>query len=252
MHREQSNVILHDFISQLPEESREIVLLYYREEQSSTQVANLLEQSEANIRKKLSRVRQLLQAKILAKHGRLLLTTAPGIGLSSLVLGALSTSTPAAAAAMTSSATSGQTGILGKFFTLLGGSMLGGLVAIFAVRLSTFWLLKKVTNPQVRQHILHYRRNATLWIIFGAVLLTCGYELTQGWWGPVTAYLIFAAGLIYHVAKMQSLISQTLDEAQQRWRRLQQICALGGGVLGMLGGFVGLLFGLVNSGRLIV
>ena len=130
MARDQSTVILQDFISQLPSDSREIVLLYYREEQSSQQVARLLEQSEANIRKKLSRVRQLLQQQILSKHGRLLLSTAPALGFSSLVLGAITTSSPAAAAVMSSAAASSKSGVLHKLGLLLGGSMIGAFVAL--------------------------------------------------------------------------------------------------------------------------
>ena len=161
MHREQSNVIIQNFISQLPEESREIVLLYYREEQSSQQVARLLEQSETNIRKKLSRVRQLLHEQILRKHGRLLLSTAPALGFSSLVLGTITTSSPVAAAVMSSATAGTKSGFLHKLGLLLGGSMIGALIAVLAVRLSTAPLLKKLTNEQARQQVLSYRKTIT-------------------------------------------------------------------------------------------
>lgn len=51
--RSQQNLIVQQFIDQLPEESREIVLLFYREEQNSQQVAELLGISESNVRKKM-------------------------------------------------------------------------------------------------------------------------------------------------------------------------------------------------------
>ena len=66
-------------IDGLPEDSREIVLLYYREEQSSQQVAELLGLSDANVRKKLSRVRELLKDQLLSRYGNLLLSTAPAM-----------------------------------------------------------------------------------------------------------------------------------------------------------------------------
>lgn len=258
MQRDQSNLILQDFISQLPEESREIVLLYYREEQSSQQVAHLLEQSESNIRKKLSRVRQLLHEQILRKHGRLLLSTAPALGFSSLVLGAITTSSPVVAATMSSAAVSSKTSVLHKIALLLGGSMIGALIAVLAVRLGTAPLLKKLTNEQVKQQVLRYRKLTTLWIIFGGVLLTIGYEFTQGWWGPVSAYIIFACGIMYQVRKVQKIIElemyakPTVTQKEQHIRQLQKLCGFWGSVLGMFTGFICLIIGLVDSARLLL
>ena len=256
MQRKQSNVILHDFISQLPEESREIVLLYYREEQSTQQVARMLEKSEANIRQKLSRVRQLLQQQILRKHGRLLLSTAPAIGFSSLVLGAITTSSPVAAAAMSSVAVSSKHGVMYKFGLLLGGSMIGAFIAVLAIRLSTVPLLKKLTNEETKQQVLSYRQVMTLWIIFGGILLTVSYEFTQGWWGPVSAYIIFACGVLYQIRKMQKVIVREMyakpaaNPKEERSRKVQRLCGIWGNILGMLTGFVCLLIGLVSNGRL--
>ena len=204
MARAQSTVILQDFISQLPSDSREIVLLYYREEQSTQQVSRLLEQSEANIRKKLSRVRQLLQQQILRKHGKLLLSTAPALGFSSLILGAITTSTPVAAAAMSSAAASSKSGVLHKLGLLLGGSMIGALLGIFAVRVSTSHLLKKVSREDVKAKILNYRKTVTMWLIFSGLMLLASYELTTGWWAPVTAYLLFASVLFYLVTRLSN------------------------------------------------
>lgn len=256
MARDQSTVILQDFISQLPSDSREIVLLYYREEQSSQQVARLLEQSEANIRKKLSRVRQLLQQQILSKHGRLLLSTAPALGFSSLVLGAITTSSPAAAAVMSSAAASSKSGVLHKLGLLLGGSMIGAFVAVLAVRLGTVSLLKKLTNDQAKKQVLSYRKTMTIWIIFSGILLTLGYEFTQGWWGPVSAYLIFACGVMFQVRKMHKLVEHeiyskpSIKDQELRNRQLQRLCGFWGSMLGVLTGFVCMLIGLINSGRL--
>jgi RNA polymerase sigma factor (sigma-70 family) len=256
MQRKQSNVILHDFISQLPEESREIVLLYYREEQSTQQVARMLEQSEANIRQKLSRVRQLLHEQILGKHGRLLLSTAPALGFSSLVLGVITTSSSAAAATMSSTVLSSKSGVMHKVGLLLGGSMIGAFIAVLAVRFSTLALLKKLTNEQAKQQVLSYRKSMTIWIIFSAILLTFGYEFTQGWWGPVSAYIVFAYGVMYQVRKMHELIEReiyaqpTANQKQQRIRNIQRLCGFWGNILGMLVGFVCLIIGLVSSGRL--
>jgi RNA polymerase sigma factor (sigma-70 family) len=256
LERQQQSVIVHNFIQQLPQESREIVLLYYREEQSSQQVARLLEQSEANLRQKLSRVRKLLQEQILAKHGRLLLSTAPTLGFSSLVLGAITTSSPVAAASLASSATSSKSGFVAKFLAVLGGSMLGALLAIIAVWMSTTLLLKKMSTEQAKQQVLNYRKRMTVWLIFSGILLTCAYELTLGWWGPVTAYSLFAIGVVVLVRRMHKLVEleiyalPTTNAKELRNRKIQKTCGFWGLVLGMGTGFGGLIIGLINSGRL--
>ncbi|MEP2651042.1 MAG: sigma-70 family RNA polymerase sigma factor [Paraglaciecola sp.] len=254
--RAQSNLIIQNFIDKLPDESRELVLLYYREEQSSQQVARLLELSEANVRKKLSRVRQLLQKQIMGKYGRLLLSTAPAAGLSGLILGAITTSSPVAAATISSISASSKTGVLQKIGLLLGGSMIGAFFAIIAIRLSTKPLLKKATSDEAKQQILRYRRNITIWIIFSAVLLTIGYEFTTGWWGPVSAFSIFAAGILFHTNKMQTLIAQqtlaepSIDTKEISHQKFQALCGFWGKYLGLFSGFSGLIYGLVASGRL--
>lgn len=256
LQRQQQSVIVSDFVHKLPEESREIVLLYYREEQSSQQVARLLEQSEANVRQKLSRVRLLLQQQILAKYGRLLLSTAPAVGFSALVLGAITTSSPVAAAAIGSATASGKSGFWGKLAALLGGSMIGALFGVLAVRFSTMFLLKKVSSDEAKSHILDYRKKVTLWLIFSAILITLSYELTTGWWAPVAAYLLFASVLFFKVTKLRNFVSTEVCERgettlkQKRMRLRIDICYWFGALLGFGGGFAGMLIGLVNSGRL--
>lgn len=258
LHRQQSNLILQDFISQLPEESREIVLLYYREEQSSQQVARLLEVSEANVRKKLSRVRQLLHQQILSKHGRLLLSTAPALGFSTLVLGAITSSSPVVAATLSSAAASSKSGLMHKLGVLLGGSMIGALVAVLAVRLSTIPLLKKVRSEQAKQQVLSFRKSMTIWLILSGILLTIGYEFTQGWWGPVSAYVVFAFGVMYQMRKLHKMIEREMyaqpavSQKEQRIRLIQRRCGSWGNILGMLVGFICLVIGLVSSGRLVL
>ena len=256
LQREQSNVILQEFINQLPDESREIVLLYYREEQSSQHVAQLLEQTEANIRKKLSRVRQLLHKQILQKHGRLLLSTAPALGFSSMIVAAITTSTPAAAAAISSGAVGAKSSLMHKLGLLLSGSLIGALVAVFAVRLSTIPLLKKLTNQQSIQQVLNYRKTMTFWIIFGGILLALGYEFTQGWWGPVTAYCIFALGIMYQMNSMQKLITREfyseddLSKKKKSVQKIQYFCGMFGSVIGVVTGFACLVFDLISDGRM--
>ena len=59
LQRSEQNLLIQQLIDELPEDSREIVVLYYREEQSSQQVAELLGLSDENVRKKLAGSRKV-------------------------------------------------------------------------------------------------------------------------------------------------------------------------------------------------
>jgi RNA polymerase sigma factor (sigma-70 family) len=255
LEREQQSIILADFISDLPEESREIVLLYYREEQSSKQVATLLELSEANVRKKLSRVRAILKQQLLQKYGRLILSTAPTLGFTSIVLSALTTSSPVAAAALATSASSGKVSLASKLLGLLGGAMLGAATGVLATYWGASFSLKKMSDEQAKQLLIKNRNQTMAWIVVSGLLLTASYEFTVGWLMPVMSYCLFAVvlfGLVNHSWKIidRELYSDTKNRKVSRKKRVQIYCRVVGTIIGLCGGFLGLYIGLLNVGRL--
>ena len=180
LEREQQQIIMQDFISQLPEDSREIVLLYYREEQSSQHVADLLGLSDANVRKKLSRVREQLKDSLLARYGQLVLSTAPGLGFSTVVAAALTSVAPPVAAATSVSIAAQQSGWLAKIAVLLGGAMIGALAAVAGVVLGMRAVLNKTDNENEKTALKALRNKTILWVLLSGLLLTAAYELTSG------------------------------------------------------------------------
>jgi Ca2+/Na+ antiporter len=143
-----------------------------------------------------------------------------------------------------------------KLALFLGGAIIGSFVAILALRFGTAPLLKRLTNEQVKKQVLSYRKIMTWWIIFGGVLLTISDTFTQGWWGPVSAYIIFAGGLMYQVKKTHRVVEQalfsepTINQKELRNRKFQRLCGFWGNILGVSCGFFFLILGLVNSARL--
>ena len=97
--------------------------------------------SDANVRKTLSRVREQLKDGLLARYGQLILSTAPGLGFSTVVAAAL---TSAAATAVSVAAQ--QSGWLAKIAVLLGGAMLGALAAVVGVVLGMKPVIKQADN----------------------------------------------------------------------------------------------------------
>lgn len=121
--RTEEEMAAADIISALPEDSRETLLLYYREGQSSQQVADLLGLSDAAVRKRLSRARGLVREEMLRRFGDFARRTAPGTAFTVLVAASLMTTAPVASAAIAIGATAAVGG--GK----LGASGLGAVSA---------------------------------------------------------------------------------------------------------------------------
>lgn len=261
LNQQQNSAIIQQLLGDLPEQSREIILLYYREEQSSKQVAQLLEISEVNVRKKLSRIREQLKSELMSKFGSLILSTAPAIGFSTIVLSAITHSTPVVAASMTASAATGKTSFFSKFLILLGGSLIGAAAAILAIFWSTKKPLRKMQNKDDKQLLIKFRNQTVGWVAFSGILLTLCYELSSGFIAPLVGYSIFAVGLIWLSNRSTQLILSSLysDEdtsdkgASERTNFLrQQRAGRYGIILGVVLGLSGMIIGLVNSGRLAI
>ncbi len=251
--RHEQSLILSEFIDNLPADSREIVLLYYREEQSSQQVADLLGLSEANVRKKLQRVRESLKTELLAKYGNLLLSSAPGLGLTALVMANL-TFAPAAAAAVTGHVASAATGV-SKFATLFSGALFGAGAAIAATYFGIKPSLQAADSEQERV-LLRRLRNQTMGFIgVMAVLLVFSYELTTGSVAPLLLMTLLVAGITASTLRLYAIVGprlarQRLQDPQEQRRQRQQLwgCVLGS-VVGIVAGYAGMIIGLINAGR---
>src|SRR5690606_6043091 len=96
----ERDAVAADLISELPAESREALLLYYREGQSSKQVAMLLGLSDAAVRKRLSRARQSVRADLLQRFGEFARSSAPSAAFAVGVTATLGIAKPAAAAGL--------------------------------------------------------------------------------------------------------------------------------------------------------
>ncbi len=134
----ERDAVAADLISELPEESREALLLYYREGQSSKQVAMLLGLSDAAVRKRLSRARQSVREDLLARFSEFARSSAPSAAFAVGVTAALGITKPAAAAGL-GIATKSIAGSLFARFALgfagaASGGLLGGLVAAWFAR----------------------------------------------------------------------------------------------------------------------
>ena len=129
----EQEIVATEIISALPEDSREALLLYYREGQSAQQVASLLGLSDAAVRKRLSRARGSVREEMLKRFGEFARATAPGVAFATMVSSALMVAAPAASAGAIIGGAVG-TGAAGKLGAGgLGASSVNGGVALGAL-----------------------------------------------------------------------------------------------------------------------
>ncbi len=117
----EEEAVLHEALEALPDESREILTLFYREGESVRQVAELLGLAEGAAKKRLSRARSKLRQDVLERFGQAAERTAPGEAFSSAVIAALPVGSTAGTAIAGKPASA-----LGKGLAAFGGALLGG------------------------------------------------------------------------------------------------------------------------------
>ena len=249
-----------EMISALPADSREVLLLYYREGQSSRQVAALLGLSDAAVRKRLSRARQVVRGELLLRFGEFAHASAPSAGFAAVITTALAMASPPAAAAglLAATATVGAKS-LGKLLLGSAGSIGLGLAGAFA---GIYYGLRS----QLRGAVDDAERFALVRSSVISGLASVGFMVTllllsifdSGWRLPLTATLAFMA-VVFHqaiVVQPRILARRHAAEARRdpataaaRRRRERWMCWIGASA-GTAAGLGGLLYGLVAAGRL--
>lgn len=246
MESEQINKVVMGIVSELPPESRDILILYYREQQNSRQVAQLLDLSEANVRQKLSRIRSEVKKELLESLGEYLLSTIPTAGFTALVTSSITASLPAAAT-VASTGASQSSGIM-KLLALGGGAMLGGVVAVGAIFFAAFLSQRNLSDEQQKQLIRKHARGQAIWVVLCSVLFALSYIFDNGWVAPLLAYVLLIAGLAVQQRSLHNLIRNDVLKCPTK----NYLAGHLGMLLGAIVGFVAMMIGFVNSGRLIL
>lgn len=221
--RVEEELAAAEIISALPEDSRETLLLFYREGQSSQQVALLLGLSDAAVRKRLSRARASVREEMLKRFGEFARSTAPGTAFAALVSSALMLAAPGTASAVILSTSIGVAGgSAGKIglgglgaHSALGGAAAGGLGATLnnvfpnpfdlwvvlgsmlfgtlAAFFSSLYLLHYADTPAERKQVLRFMRLHTLTALLFCLSALGGVVLRLG---TTAGLLLLAMGMI--------------------------------------------------------
>ncbi len=250
-----------ELIAALPDDSREVLLLYYREGQSSQQVAALLGLSDAAVRKRLSRARQGLREDLLRRFGEFARGSAPGAAFTTIVAGALAAaSPPAAAKGILAVAAAGGAKTFGKLLLGAAGSIGIAIVAAFA----GIWLglrkqLREAIDDEERTALVRSSVvNALVSIGFVACMLVVARYArgTTMLAASVAAWLVFMATIFYQslVVQPRAMRRRHALEAVRdpvgaaRRRRRERIHCWIGGIIGLAASCGGMVIGLHSAG----
>ena len=248
--QQQVEEALLKLVAELPAEHRDLLILYYREQQNSRQVSALMDLSEANVRQTLSRLRAGLKHALVQQLGEGIASTAPGIVFTASVTAAIASSLPTSVAAATLTTTSlTQTtfaGWLTKIAALLSGALAGGVAAITAIVLASSIMGRNLSDAQQKRFVKHYCRGQVLWVLIGMTAFALSYELTVGWHAPVVVYSVFLLGMGVQQFKLVRYFRESCPGQLHK----NQIWGWAGLFGGALVGFASTLVGLMQSGRL--
>ncbi|MGH8077179.1 MAG: RNA polymerase sigma factor, partial [Lysobacter sp.] len=188
-----------DLISALPDDSREVLLLYYREGQSSQQVAHLLGLSDATVRKRLSRARATVRIELLTRFGDFARDSAPSIAFTMTLATALTVaSPPAAAVGLLTVGTAAGAKTLGKVLLGSAGSIGVALMAGFAgIYLGLRQQLRGSLDQEERHGLIRSAVVSGLASIGFIIALLILARFDTGWVLPVLATLLFMAVVFY-------------------------------------------------------
>ena len=159
--------LLAEVLDQLPDEAREVLILYYREESSTRHVAELLGISDAAVRQRLARSRALLREEMLERFGRTIARTAPGAAFLSAVAGAITFAAPTASAAVIAAASTA-----GKITaaTIVKASAIGGVLGWVGVMMGMQHLQPWFDEQEARE-LRGFRNIVLLVVTLGAVAI---------------------------------------------------------------------------------
>jgi len=257
---DEERQLLATVLDELPDETREVVILYYREGESTLQVARLLGLSEASVRQRLSRARTRLRRNLLDRFGVAARYSAPDGTFTAAVLTALAVGAPvASSAASVTAATAATTtataapSLLLKALALLGGATLGAAGGVAGVLFGTRQLKRQARSLTELRTLKRFEFTSVALVMSTAIAFPLSWQLTQQAWSQVATFAVFVAGLaslymvwLPRILKPRWALEAVEDPARaDRARARERRAAVIGWTLGLTLGTLGLIAGIL-------
>ncbi len=216
---QEERELLQQVLADLPDESREVLILYYREGRSTSQVASLLDLSETAVRQRLSRARKRLRAEWEGRVGRLVDETRPDGNFTMAVLGMVTTSSPTLTKAIVAKAAV-DTGA--KWFTwktvslYFTATVVPAVVAVASVVAGMRAELRRAASDEERRGLARIRNWAVALVVSASVGFTVGAATGSL---PITfaTYVLLCTGMaVLYLHMLPQVISQREAEERER------------------------------------
>jgi RNA polymerase sigma factor (sigma-70 family) len=247
--------LLSEAIGELPDETREVVTLFYSEGRSVRQVADLLGLREEAVRQRLARARVRLREAMLERLGDTLQRGAPGAAFTAAVMTAVALGAPgtATAAGLGASAKLASAGLPGKLGALLGGASLGAAGGIAGILLGARRLFAQARDEEELRGLRRYVLLAIALTLAAAVGMSLSVHSP---WGMGLTFLAFFAGLSALIFRWLPRVTArrlaaeiaedpAAERQQRRIRRLQIVAA----IVALLVGGATVLWAILDMGH---
>jgi RNA polymerase sigma factor (sigma-70 family) len=251
----EDRLVLAEALAGLPDETREVLTLYYREGQSTAQVAMLLDLEEAAVRKRLSRARAALKSALLERAARTLEETTPRHAFTAAIMAGLPIAGPAggSAAIAAQSALKASAGL--KVLLTFAGAFAGAAGGVAGVLFGSRKLLRDARDDEERRGLYRFTAASVLVVIFFAAMFPVSNAVTHSPWAPILNFAVFIVALaVLHRAWLPRIIRRRLEqemiedpERARARRRAEHRAAILGWALGLGFGTLGLVLGLYFS-----
>lgn len=250
---EEQRRVVRDVLDTMPDDEREIVILYYREGSSVAHVAALLGISTDAAKQRLSRARSRLREQVLERFATIVRTAAPGAAFTAAVSGAIVGAAPSAAALAVG--TTGANAAAGKFtLAAVGGVLLSGLAGV-AGAVMGLKHLEPFHDAQEEADLRRFRRVIVVVIMIASAALAVAVRIQPE--KPRLLALVvmasFLSTLVYlygvrlpAILERRAAWERAHDPAVAKMRRREWISATIGHALGALFGGLGVMFLLVR------
>ena len=254
LEREQE-LILRSALHEIPNEAREVITLFYREDGSVERCAVLLGLTEVAVKKRLSRARERLRETVEARFATAAKASTPGAALGAIVIAHLGLCPAAQAAALAVSVTNSKVPLQAGWVMFKGlGLGVGGALAIllFTVRM----LLNRAIDDAERQALKRFGAVQAATMVASGVALFVPWPGVPHWlhftlaWGSEMALLVLSTFLwLPRIIARRTALERARDpDSFRRRQRRERICGVLGLVLGIVSASIGIYLGARGAG----